>query len=91
MSLSALPRVAPETIGLPLPRTGPLPEKLNHTIRALSDLLLIKQYGLLPEELNHTIQAPLGGVKSTEPGSARNYCQITQNTGLSRIHLYTLV
>ena len=47
-------RAAPETIGLHLPRTGPLLEKLNHTI-----------------------QAPPGGVKSTEPGSARSIVNYT--------------
>ena len=44
-------------------------------------LLYHTKYGPLPEELNHTIWASPGGVKSTEAGSARNYCYITQNMG----------
>ena len=63
---------------------GPLPEEFKSANPGSARChCYITQYGPLPEESNHTIWAPPGGVKFTEPGSARNYRQITKNTGFS--------
>ena len=62
----------------------PLPEEFKSTNPGSARChCYITQCGPLPEESNHTIWAPPGGVKFTEPGSARNYRQITKNTGFS--------
>ena len=58
LRLSVLPgRAAPETIGLPLPRTGPLPEKLNPP-----------NPGSARSIVNYTTRASPGGVKSHHTG-----------------------